>query len=70
MPRETPTHSGESVNVGRMSAGEHHHNIVATSDKLPRRGSTGPGTAQPARMEPSGARYSLKPLGKRPPIKK
>lgn len=31
------------INTGRMSAGEHKHNIVATADKTPKRGSTGAG---------------------------
>jgi hypothetical protein len=31
------------INLGRMSAGEHKHNIVATADKTPKRGSTGAG---------------------------
>jgi len=63
---ETRAHTGLSVNVGRSakSGGEHRENIAATSDKLPKRGTTGPGTSAPAAMSPSGARYSMKKLGK------
>lgn len=31
------------INTGRMSAGEHKHNIAATAEKTPKRGSTGAG---------------------------
>lgn len=39
------TDGRESINVGRMDAGEHKHNITATVDKTPKRGSTGAGKA-------------------------
>jgi hypothetical protein len=31
------------ANTGRMSGGEHKHNIVAIADDMPKRGSTGAG---------------------------
>lgn len=68
MPHETHAHSGESINVGRMSGGQHHENIVATAEKTPRRGDTGAGCAIPPANE-HGMRYSLKAKGKKSPIK-
>jgi hypothetical protein len=68
MPRETPARNGLAINLGRMNAGAHTHNIVDTAAKTPRRGTTGVGTSAPAASSPSGARYSLKP--KSPKAKK
>jgi hypothetical protein len=42
-PARTTIDGHHVINAGRMSAGEHKHNIVATADKTPKRGTTGAG---------------------------